>query len=112
MSYCEEFKFFLRLFTEDSDLRKYYENNNREGDFYCLVCGGIRKKMWKWFKDCIALLRHSMTIKKTKRKKAHKPYSHVICKVLGWDINRLPAIVLKGEFLGSSLTGSKVRYCT
>lgn len=104
---CEEFKFFLKLFTEDSDLRRYYENHYREGDFCCLVCGGLGKKIWKRFKGCIALLQHSTAIKRTKRKRAHRAYSHVICKVLGWDIDRLPAIVLKGESLGSSLVGSR-----
>ena len=100
---CKDFKFFVRLFTEDSNLRRYYENNCREGNFYCLVCGGIGKKMWKRFKDCIALLQHSTAIKRTKRKQAYRAYSQVICKVLGWDIDQLPAVVLKGESLGSSL---------
>ncbi|QHO56876.1 hypothetical protein HN51_011562 [Arachis hypogaea] len=102
----EDFKFFLSLFTEDSDLRIYYENNNSKGDFYCLVCGAIGKKVWKKFKDCIALLQHSTAVKRTKRKQAHRAYSQVICKVLGWDIERLPTIVLKDQPLSSSLEGS------
>ena len=102
----EDFKFFLSLFTEDSDLRIYYENNNSKGDFYCLVCGAIGKKVWKKFKDCIALLQHSTSVKRTKRKQAHRAYSQVICKVLGWDIDRLPTIVLKDQPLSSSLEGS------
>jgi len=40
-------------------LREYYENNSKKGDFYCLVCGGVKKKMWKRFKDCVALIQHS-----------------------------------------------------
>ncbi|CAL0303734.1 unnamed protein product [Lupinus luteus] len=100
---CEELKFFLRLFTEDSDLRKYYENNYGEGDFCCLVCGGVGKKVGKRFKGCVSLVQHSIAVKRTKKMRAHRAYSQVICKVLGWDFDQLPAIVLKGESLGSSL---------
>ncbi|CAJ1957563.1 unnamed protein product [Sphenostylis stenocarpa] len=92
---CKEYKFFEKVFEEDYDLRKYYENNHRDGDFYCLVCGGIRKKVWKRFKDSIALIQHSTSILRTKRKRAHRAYAQVICKVVGWDIDQLPAIVLK-----------------
>jgi len=102
---CKEFKFFEKVFAEDADLRKYYENNHKDGDFYCLVCGGIRKKVWKRFKDSIALIQHSTSILRTKRKRAHRAYAQVICKVVGWDIDQLPAIVLKD--LDSSMAGSK-----
>ena len=104
---CDKFKFFIGVFEEDNDLRRYYENNYKQGDFYCLVCGGIGKKVWKRFKDCSALLQHSTAILKTKRKQAHRAYAHVICKVLGWDFDRLPAIVLKGETHGSSMAGTR-----
>ncbi|BAT92676.1 hypothetical protein VIGAN_07147500 [Vigna angularis var. angularis] len=102
---CKEYKFFEKVFDEDDDLRKYYENNHRDGDFYCLVCGGIRKKVWKRFKDSIALIQHSTSILRTKRKRAHRAYAQIICKVVGWDIDQLPAIVLKD--LDSSMAGSK-----
>ncbi|XP_027926337.1 uncharacterized protein LOC114183499 isoform X2 [Vigna unguiculata] len=102
---CKEYKFFEKVFAEDDDLRKYYENNHRDGDFYCLVCGGIRKKVWKRFKDSIALIQHSTSILRTKRKRAHRAYAQIICKVVGWDIDQLPAIVLKD--LDSSKAGSK-----
>ncbi|WJX67666.1 hypothetical protein P8452_52113 [Trifolium repens] len=101
----EEYKFFEKVFAEDDGLRKYYENNSKKGDFYCLVCGGIKKKMWKRFKDCVALIQHSTTVLKTKRKRAHRAYAQVVCKVIGWDINQLPTIVLKD--LDSSLAASK-----
>jgi hypothetical protein len=101
----EEYKFFEKVFAEDDGLRKYYENNSKKGDFYCLVCGGIKKKMWKRFKDCVALIQHSTTVLKTKRKRAHRAYAQVVCKVIGWDINQLPTIVLKD--LDSSLATSK-----
>ena len=101
----EEYKFFEKVFAEDGDLRRYYENNHKEGDFYCLVCGGIGNKVWKRFKDCIGLIQHSTAILRTRRKRAHRAYAQVICKVVGWDIDQMPAIVLKD--LDSSLAGSR-----
>lgn len=88
---CEEYKFFEKMFREDGDLRRYYENNYREGHFYCLVCGAVWKKVWKRFKDCNQLLQHSTSILRTKRRRAHRAYAQVICKVVGWDIDQLPA---------------------
>ena len=38
-------------------------------------------------------------------KKAIRAYAQVICKVVGWDIDQMPAIVLKD--LDSSLAGSR-----
>ncbi|KHN13128.1 hypothetical protein glysoja_048798, partial [Glycine soja] len=102
---CEEYKFFEKVFAEDGDLRRYYESNQKEGDFHCLVCGGIGKKVWKRFKNCKTLIHHSTAILRTKGKRAHRAYAQVICKVVGWDIDQLPAIVLKD--LDSSLTGSR-----
>ncbi|KAG5020073.1 hypothetical protein JHK87_015928 [Glycine soja] len=102
---CEEYKFFEKVFAEDGDLRRYYESNQKEGDFHCLVCGGIGKKVWIRFKNCKTLIHHSTAILRTKRKRAHRAYAQVICKVVGWDIDQLPAIVLKG--LDSSLIGSR-----
>ncbi|XWS10115.1 hypothetical protein CRYUN_Cryun39dG0047800 [Craigia yunnanensis] len=100
---CKEFNFFLRLFTENHELRSYYETNCRGGDFCCLVCCGIGKKVWRTFKDCVGLLQHSTSISKTERKRAHRALGLVICKVLGWDIDRLPSIVLKSEPQSRSL---------
>ncbi|XP_050218841.1 uncharacterized protein LOC126669425 [Mercurialis annua] len=94
---CEEYKVFLRLFTEENELREYYEKHYEDGEFYCMVCGAIRKKVWKTYKGCIALVQHAIAISRTKKKRAHRMFGQVICKVLGWDIGRLPTIVLKKE---------------
>ncbi|KAA8526755.1 hypothetical protein F0562_009016 [Nyssa sinensis] len=102
---CEEYTFFLKVFMEDAELRGFYEKNSECGDFCCLVCGGIGKKVGKRFKDCVALVQHSTAIAKTKKKRAHRAYGQVICKVLGWNINRLPTIVLSlGDPLSHSLS--------
>lgn len=93
---CEEYKFLLGIFKENSELRSYYQNNQGSGEFFCLVCGGIGKKVWKKFKDCSGLLQHSFAIRKTKKKQAHRAFAYLICEVVGWDFDRLPMIVLKG----------------
>ena len=98
----EELCFFLKLFSEDRELRSYYEKCYESGDFYCLVCCGTGKTVWKKFKGCVGLLQHSTSILKTKRKHAHRAFAQVICKVLGWDLHRLPTR------LGSS---SASHYC-
>ena len=94
------FTYFSKLFMEnDGKLRDFYVNNCEAGEFCCLVCGGIGKKAWKRFRGCVALVQHSTTISKTKKKLAHRAYGRVVCQVLGWDINRFPSIALKGEAL-------------
>lgn len=105
---CEEFKFFLRLFTDSNELRNYYENHYEGGEFCCLVCCALKKKGWKKFKGCLGLLQHTIAISRTKKKKAHRAYAQVICKVLGWDGDQLPRIVLKGEPLGHSVAKSGI----
>uniref|UniRef100_A0A0V0I8B7 Putative ovule protein n=1 Tax=Solanum chacoense TaxID=4108 RepID=A0A0V0I8B7_SOLCH len=86
--------FFAKLFEEDNGLREYYEKNSESGgEFICLVCSGVGKKGWsKRFKDCVGLVQHSITI--SNKRQAHRAFGQVICRILGWDINRLPSIVL------------------
>ncbi|CAL5342035.1 unnamed protein product [Camellia sinensis] len=103
----EEYSFFMKMFTEDGELRGFYEKNCEGGDFSCLVCEGIGKKIGKRFKGCVALVQHSVSIAKTKKKQAHRALAQVICKVLGWNIDRLPTIVLSlGDPLSRSLAKS------
>lgn len=101
-------KFLLQMFINDDRLRRYYEKNYESGDFCCLVCVGTGEKVNKRYKDCVGLVQHSIAISKTKRTRAHRAFGQVVCKVLGWDIDRLPVIVLKGEPLGKSLPISGV----
>ncbi|CAK9134140.1 unnamed protein product [Ilex paraguariensis] len=91
---CEEYKFFLNVFKEDGELKSYYEKNYENGEFSCLVCGGVGQKVGKRFMNCVALVQHSKSIAKTKKRRAHRSYGQAICKVLGWDIDRLPSIVM------------------
>ncbi|KAJ6301624.1 hypothetical protein OIU77_015850 [Salix suchowensis] len=102
----EEFKFFLSFFVENQEMRDFYEKNTERGDFYCLVCGGKGEKVGKSYRGCASLLQHARTIWKKKRNGPHRAFGHLICKVLGWDISRLPMIVLKGEPLSHLLVNS------
>ncbi|KAF9666706.1 hypothetical protein SADUNF_Sadunf16G0256700 [Salix dunnii] len=102
----EEFKFFLSFFVENQEMRDFYEKNTERGDFYCLVCRGKGEKVGKSYRGCASLLQHARTIWKKKRHGPHRAFGHLICKVLGWDISRLPMIVLKGEPLSHLLANS------
>nr|XP_009764498.1 PREDICTED: uncharacterized protein LOC104216197 [Nicotiana sylvestris] len=106
----KDYNFFAKLFREDDVLRKYYEKNKESGgEFSCLVCCGVGKKGWmKRFKDCVALVQHSITIANANTRRAHRAYGQVICQVFGWDINRLPSIVLTAGDNKSSESSDKL----
>ncbi|KAL5707536.1 hypothetical protein ACHQM5_018429 [Ranunculus cassubicifolius] len=102
----EEVEFFVKVFKEDDELRKYYEKNLENGEFSCLACGGIGEKVGKRFKNCVALVQHSLSIAKTKGRRAHRAYGKAICQVLGWNSDNIPGfakirggatILLKGD---------------
>ncbi|XP_072978632.1 uncharacterized protein [Typha angustifolia] len=100
----EELEFFLGIFEKDRALREYYEKNCEKGEFYCLVCEGIGVKKGKRFGSCVGLVQHSNSISKTKRRRAHRAFARAICRVLGWNMERLPSIVLdSGVSLSQSL---------
>ncbi|KAF7141458.1 hypothetical protein RHSIM_Rhsim06G0208300 [Rhododendron simsii] len=107
--FVDKYKFFVKVFEEDGELRGFYERNCESGEFCCLVCGGIGKKVGKRFKGCVALVQHSNGIAKTKKRRAHRAFAQVVCKVLGWDIDRLPTSGLSsaksGECQGSAEVG-------
>ncbi|KAL7249689.1 hypothetical protein ACSBR1_011803 [Camellia fascicularis] len=87
----EEYKFFFKLFIEDSELRVYYEKNHDVGDFCCLVCCGVGENVGMRFKQCAGLVQHSMEMGKVKKKRGHRAFGRVVCKVLGWDIDMFPS---------------------
>ena len=87
------YKFSSKVFAEDSELRSYYEKNCESGVISCFVCAGLGQKAGKKYKDCVALVQHATIIAKTKKRQAHKAVREVICKVLGWDIQKLSSII-------------------
>ncbi|KAK6134700.1 hypothetical protein DH2020_031548 [Rehmannia glutinosa] len=83
--------------SSDEDDELMDEDDGREEYSFslsCLVCGALGgKKMGKKFKGCLALVQHSISIAKTKKRKAHRAFGQAVCKVLSWDINELSSIV-------------------
>lgn len=101
---AERFQLFRRIFVEDSELRRYFEENYKAGEFFCFVCGGIGKKSsGRSFKSCQGLLQHVAAMSKVERSQSHRAFGLVVCKVLGWDFDQIPSVVLKGEPLGRIL---------
>lgn len=48
-----KYRFFVKVFVDDSEFRDYYLKNYQNGGFMRLVCGGNgMKKATKRFKDC------------------------------------------------------------
>ncbi|CAN7123579.1 unnamed protein product [Brassica rapa subsp. narinosa] len=82
----EEFQFLSRLFEENAKLKESYEKNTVHGEVWCLVCGGSGEKSVRKFKNCLALVQHSLAIHKTMRNQ-HRALAQVVCNVLGWDVN-------------------------
>lgn len=82
----EEFQFLSRLFEESAKLKESYEKNTVHGEVWCLVCGGSGEKSVRKFKNCLALVQHSLAIHKTMRNQ-HRALAQVVCNVLGWDVN-------------------------
>ncbi|KAH7657782.1 Armadillo-like helical-containing protein [Dioscorea alata] len=98
------FRFFLGLFEKNGALRRYYEKNWEKGEFFCFVCRATGMKVGKRFLNCVGLVQHSKSISKTKRREAHRGFANAVCRVMGWDMERLPSIVLDlKDSLGQSL---------
>lgn len=90
-------EFFMGLFENDVGLRGCYEKDRDNGEFYCLVCEARRdgnKGKGKMYRGCAALAQHASAIRKISRRAAHRALARSICRVLGWDLQRLPSIVL------------------
>ncbi|KAH9294396.1 hypothetical protein KI387_040400, partial [Taxus chinensis] len=85
-------EFFDKLFGEDEDLKRFYEQSCNCGAFECLVCAAIGAKVGKKFPDCVSLIQHAMKILRTKKKAAHRGYGRAICGLLGWSSDRLPSL--------------------
>ncbi|XP_072967747.1 uncharacterized protein [Typha angustifolia] len=85
-------RFFSDLFETDGGLRGYYEGNQEKGEFSCLVCEGIGVRSWRKFPSCAGLVQHARTISKTRQPWAHRGFAEAVCRVLGWETDRLPSV--------------------
>uniref|UniRef100_A0ACD5X411 Uncharacterized protein n=1 Tax=Avena sativa TaxID=4498 RepID=A0ACD5X411_AVESA len=87
--------FFVELFERDAALRGYYERSYEEGEFLCMGCvGKARRGRARRFRDCISLVQHARAATRCGRRRAHRALASTVCRVLGWDIERLPSIVI------------------
>uniref|UniRef100_A0ACD5WD72 Uncharacterized protein n=1 Tax=Avena sativa TaxID=4498 RepID=A0ACD5WD72_AVESA len=87
--------FFVGLFERDAALRGYYERSYEEGEFLCMGCvGKARRGRARRFRDCISLVQHARAATRCGRWRAHRALASTVCRVLGWDIERLPSIVI------------------
>ncbi|XP_062228082.1 uncharacterized protein LOC133926262 isoform X3 [Phragmites australis] len=105
--------FFTRLFERDAALRGYYERGWEEGQFACMACSGRKARRGKSrrFRGCVGLVQHARAATRYGRPGVHRALACVICSVLGWDIERLPSIVIDprgtlGQALAALATAS------
>lgn len=91
------FKFFMEIFTKNDELRRYYEANHEKGEFLCLVCEGSGAKKGRTYGDCIGMVQHCSNAIKTGRRAAHRGLARALCRVVGWNFDRLPLLVLDLE---------------
>ncbi|CAH2067843.1 unnamed protein product [Thlaspi arvense] len=95
-TFSKELELISRLFSENVELKSYYEKNCEGGVFVCLVCcAATDKKMIKRFKHCHGLVLHS-TKRPKMNERAHKAFARFICGLLGWELDRLPSRVVNG----------------
>ncbi|CAH1424827.1 unnamed protein product [Lactuca virosa] len=73
------------MFIDDEELKGYYGKHCGDGgEFSCLVCGVVNEKhlkRLKKFKECVALVEHSISIAKRKKIRSHRAYGR------GNDVN-------------------------
>jgi len=92
----EELELISKVFSENVELKSYYEKNYEGGAFICLVCcAATDKKMLKRFKHCYGVVQHCTKVPKMKIR-AHKVFAQFVCELLGWDFELLPRRVMKG----------------
>ncbi|KAG2604279.1 uncharacterized protein LOC120670494 isoform X2 [Panicum virgatum] len=86
--------FITGLFERDAALRGHYERGWEEGQFACVACAGGKRKPGRRFRGCVALVQHTRAANRYGRPQAHRALAAVVCRVLGWDVTRLPSIVI------------------
>ncbi|KAE8817918.1 hypothetical protein D1007_04270 [Hordeum vulgare] len=70
-------------------------------------CVGRKRKgrsQARRFRDCISLVHHARDVNHCGRPLAHRALAAVVCRVLGWDVKRLPSLVIDPrDTLGQAL---------
>uniref|UniRef100_A0A0E0L800 Uncharacterized protein n=1 Tax=Oryza punctata TaxID=4537 RepID=A0A0E0L800_ORYPU len=99
--------FFMGLFERDAALRGHYERSWEGGEFMCMACVG-RKRKARRFAGCVGLVQHARAATRCGRPRAHRALAAAICRVLGWDINRMPSVVIDPRgTLGQALAAAE-----
>ncbi|CAL5036846.1 unnamed protein product [Urochloa decumbens] len=101
--------FLTGLFERDAALRGHYERGWESGQFACMVCAAGTRKARR-FGGCKALVQHAHdATPRYGRRRAHRALAAVLCRVLGWDVARLPSIVMDPRgTLGQALAAGAV----
>ncbi|CAL5051123.1 unnamed protein product [Urochloa decumbens] len=101
--------FLTGLFERDAALRGHYERGCESGQFACMVCAAGTRKARR-FGGCKALVQHAHdATPRYGRRRAHRALAAVLCRVLGWDVARLPSIVIDPRgTLGQALAAGAV----
>ncbi|BAF18755.1 uncharacterized protein [Oryza sativa Japonica Group] len=99
--------FFMGLFERDAALRGHYERGWEGGEFVCMACVG-RKGKARRFAGCVGLVQHARAATRCGRPRAHRAFAAAICRVLGWDIDRMPSVVIDPRgTLGQALAAAE-----
>uniref|UniRef100_A0A0E0DX37 Uncharacterized protein n=1 Tax=Oryza meridionalis TaxID=40149 RepID=A0A0E0DX37_9ORYZ len=99
--------FFMGLFERDAALRGHYERGWEGGEFVCMACVG-RKGKARRFAGCVGLVQHARAATRCGRPRAHRALAAAICRVLGWDIDRMPSVVIDPRgTLGQALAAAE-----
>uniref|UniRef100_A0A0D9WM16 Uncharacterized protein n=1 Tax=Leersia perrieri TaxID=77586 RepID=A0A0D9WM16_9ORYZ len=104
--------FFMGLFERDAALRGHYERRWVRGEFACMACVGRkwRKGKTRRYAGCVGLVQHARAATRCGRPRAHRALAAAVCRVLGWDVERLPSVVIDprgtlGQALAAAAAG-------
>ncbi|KAM0862191.1 hypothetical protein ACQ4PT_045420 [Festuca glaucescens] len=90
-------QFFKDLLEKDAGLRAFYEAERETGWFLCLVCEGIGVRAGKRFPGCAALVQHTGTVARTKRRLAHRAFGDTVGHLIGWGAGRTTPFPMQAD---------------
>ncbi|TVU12558.1 hypothetical protein EJB05_46209, partial [Eragrostis curvula] len=92
---AEAAAFFTGMFGRDGALRGHYEAGWEAAVSHAWrALGGRREGEGEGFRGCVGLVQPARDASRNERPGAHRALAAIVCRVLGWDIERLPSIVI------------------